>query len=310
MRHVKFNGVLEEVLERYPDVDLVRFLEQKLQLPEFKARELALRIERDYCGELAGKVKQNSETPQVSETPHKSRVSSKEAAYSVECLSGGEFERFLKWLFDELGFEVHPGKYSADSGVDLVVSKNGEKVVIQGKRYPPDMLVSNSVVLKAQETMGVYGCKKSIVVATSSFTGQAICDAKRLGIELWDRNTLTAKIDEAKHAVEKDVESSFPKYKASLLQSLISFGDTKDFILERRANGKYDLHLPGVKFPLLSFQARFNEVVRCVFRIKNNEPVGEFDGSALIKSDRNQRYGPDGERAYALIVKYLEQYLE
>ena len=86
--------------------------------------------------------------------------------------------------------------------------------------------------------------------------------------------------------------------------------ETKDFIIERRANGKYDLHLPGVKFPLLSFQARLNSVVRCVYRIKNNVPVGEFDGLALIKSDRNNRYGPDGERAYALIIKYLEEFIE
>ncbi len=184
----------------------------------------------------------------------------------------------MKLLFGELGYEVHPAKYAADSGVDLVASKRGEKIVIQAKRYPKGMKVSNSVISGAQQALAVYGCKRAIIVTPTCFTEQAIADAKRLNVELWDKDTLTAKIDEAKTSVNNDVLSCFPKYKGSLLQSLLSLEDTKDFILERRANGKYDVHLPGVKFPVLSFQARYEDVIRCVFRIKNNEPVGEYDG--------------------------------
>jgi hypothetical protein len=310
VRYLKFNGVLEEVLDRYPDIDLVRFLEQKLQIPDYKAKELAVRIEKDYCGEILGKVKQNLEKPIILDEPKKLKLSSKVNVWAVESLSGKEFERFLKWLFGELGFEVHPGKYFADSGVDLVASKNGEKIVIQARQYPKSMKASNSVILKAQEAIGVYGCKRSIVVATSYFTYRAVLDAQKLGIELWDIDALRLKIDKVKKAAEVDGQSCFPKYKGSLLQSLLSLEETKDFMIERRANGKYDLHLPGVKFPLLSFQARFDSVIRCVYRIKNNVPVGEFDGLSLIKSDRNNRYGPDGERAYALIIKYLEEFVE
>ena len=95
------------------------------------------------------------------------------------------------------------------------------------------------------------------------------------------------------------------------MQSLLRLEETKDFIIEPKADGKYDLHLPGVKYPLLTFQAIDGEVVRCVFRIKYNEPVGEFDGEALISVDRNnERIGPDGAEAYASIIKYLEQFVE
>ncbi len=78
-----------------------------------------------------------------------------------------------------------------------------------------------------------------------------------------------------------------------------------------RADGKYDLHLPGIKFPLITFQARDEDVIQCIYRIKYNEPVGELGGEALIKSDRNNdRFGPDGIEAYTLIIKYLEQFVE
>ena len=71
MRYLKFNGVLEEVLERYPEIDLVGYLQQKLEIPEFKAKELAARIEKDYCDEVSGKVKQNLEKPIILERPRK-----------------------------------------------------------------------------------------------------------------------------------------------------------------------------------------------------------------------------------------------
>ena len=110
---------------------------------------------------------------------------------------------------------------------------------------------------------------------------------------------------------DAEEQSCFPQYKGSLFQSLLRLEETKDFIIEPRADGKYDLHLPGVKFPLLTFQAHSSEIIRCVFRIKNNEPVGEFDGAALIRSERNNdRFGPDGIDAYALIVQYLEQFVK
>jgi restriction system protein len=278
-------------------------LEEKLQLPKFKAQELAERIESQYCAKFV---------PLTFPLSNKSTEPAQQSGetYAIEILSAKEFERFLKWLLEELGFEVHPAKYATDTGVDFVVSKGNEKIVVQAKHYPKGTKLSNTVILKAQDAMAVYGCKRSIIVTASGFSKQALETAKKLNIELWDKKTIAAKIKEAKNTVNDDVLACFPKYKESLLQSLISLEDTKDFILERKANGKYDILVPGVKYPVLSFQGRYEDVIRCVFRIKNNEPVGENDGSALIRSDRNERYGPDGERAYALILKYLEQFIE
>jgi len=138
-------------------------------------------------------------------------------------------------------------------------------------------------------------------------------DAQKLNVELWDTDALAKKITAVMEKPDVDAQPHFPRFNGSLLQSLLKLGETKTFIVEHRNGGKYDLHVPGVKFPLLTFQAipDADTVVRCIFRIKYNEPVSEADGEALISSDRNSnRVGPDDKEAYELIIQYLEQFLE
>jgi hypothetical protein len=304
MRNLKFNGVLEEILEQYPNIDIAGFLVEKLEIPEFKAEELAGRIEKEYCKKALSRTGQNL-VKDTLEEPSKSEQSSQASAYCVEGLSEKEFEHFIKWLLDELGYEVHPAKFAAALGVDLVAMKEGEKISVQARKYPVGMKASNSIVLMADQAKRVHDCNRCIVIATTDFTRQAMVDAQKLGVELWDKEVLSEKISEVRKNAEVEEQSCFPPYKGSLLQSLLRLEETKDFMIEPRADEKFDLHLPGVKFPLLTFQACGDEVIQCVFRIKYNEPVGEFDGEALIRSDRNNnRLGPDGIDAYALIVKY------
>jgi hypothetical protein len=80
-------------------------------------------------------------------------------------------------------------------------------------------------------------------------------------------------------------------------------------MIEPRSGGRYDLHLAGVKFPLLTFQADCKEVFRCVYRINDDKPVGEHEGINLISRDKdNKRIGPNEIQAYKLIIQYLEQF--
>ena len=93
--------------------------------------------------------------------------------------------------------------------------------------------------------------------------------------------------------------------------SEFKFGKIDDWIINEIKKRKYDLHLLGVKYPLLTFQVQSDMVVRCIFRIKNSGPVGENDGIVLIDCDRsNSRVGPDDVRAYELIVEYLGEFLK
>lgn len=309
MGYFKFSGVLEEVKEQYPNIDIKHFLQQKLGLPDYKAEELAIRIEREYFRKPINKTERRS-VRRVLEKADKSEVSLKTDAYSVDCLSEKEFEFFINWLFEELGYEFHHEKHPAYLGVDLVAERDGEVILIQARRYPKTYKVSNSIVLLSNEAKRTYGCQRSLVLSTAYFTQLAIADAQKLDVELWDRDTLAIKIDEVRKKAKVKVQQGFPQFKGSLLQSLLKFEETGDFIIEPRTVGKYDLHLPGVKFPLLTFQSQVERVTRCIFRIKDNKPVGEHEGAALISFDRdNNRIGPDEVNAYALIIQYLEKFL-
>jgi len=310
MPYVKFNGILKEIIEQYPNIDVMSFLQDSLQVPLDKAEELAARIEKEYG--LKGTIKPELNLQRVIlDKPKKPEVSQRISSYPWESLSGKEFERFIKWLLEELGYEVYPEKYAADSSVGFIVLKDAEKIEIHAIMCPKNSVVPNSRVLKVQQTKSINGCQRAIILTTAYFSPKPIADAQKLNLELWDRDILDAKITKVRKNAELEVQSCFPPYKGSLLDSVLRLEDTGEFTLESRTDEKYDLHLPGVKFPLLTFEIRAGEVSKCVFRIKFNEPVGEFEGEALIWCDRtNDRFGPDGAEAYSLITGYLEQFVE
>ncbi len=308
MRQMKFNGILKEIAEQYPNVDAAGLLSEELRIPLDKAEVLADRIEKEYLQE--NKTGQNS-VRMILEKPEKSELSTPASVYSISSLSEKEFEHFTIWLLEELGYEVYPGKCAADWGVDLVAAKDGDKISIVARRYPKTYKVSDSILLLSQEAKRIHACNRSIVLSTTYFTQQAAADAQRLGVELWDIDALAEKITQVREKADVEVQSCFPAFEGSLLQSLLRLAETKTFIIETRAGEKYDLYVPGVKFPLLTFQARSNAVIRCVYRIRYNDPVTEADGEALISTDRNNsRAGPDDVQAYTLIIQYLEQFME
>jgi hypothetical protein len=312
MEQVKFNGLLGEILDSYDGIDLVKFLEQRLNIPEYKAKVLAERIEGNFNFKMLYELRKRDQELKLSkEEPKEDIEPSRVSIYALDNLSGREFEYFLKWLFEEMDYSVELTKLTADSGVDLVAVKDNEKIAVQAKRYKRTMKISNNVILKTHGGKDIYGCSKSMVVATSYFTEQAIKDAKKLNIELWDRDTLSAKIDRINEKIkESQEEVHFPNYAGSLLKSLISLENMGIFVVERKGNGKYDIHRHGIRYPVLSFQTRgLNTVTRCVFRIKNNTPIGEYEGYALIRSDRHFRYGPRDEQAYQKVIEYLRQFL-
>ena len=309
MNKLKLNGVLKEIIAQHPNIDITQFLSEKLQLPNFKAEELAARIEKEYFQKSTNKTEQQK-VKNILQKTTKSENPLKTSAYSVDCLSEKEFEVFIKWLFVELGYEVRPENAPTYFGVDFVASKDGEKIAVLAKRYPKTHQVTTYVVLLSQKARRVLGCQRSIVLITTYFTPQAKADVQSLNVELWDRDTLANKIDEVRKKADVKVQVRFPQYDESLLQTLLRFEETGDFFIEPRTGKRYDLHLPGVKFPLLTFQAHADKVSRCVYRIINNKPVGEHEGTTLISIDHDKnRVGPDEIQAYSLIIQYLEQFL-
>ena len=64
------------------------------------------------------------------------------------------------------------------------------------------------------------------------------------------------KLRKLKNRVDLEVQVNFLKYKGTLLDSLLALAETKTFLIETKADEKYEVNLPGVKYPLLTFQVK------------------------------------------------------
>lgn len=307
MRCNNYNGLIKEICEQYPNIDLPGYLADNLQLPLDKAELLAGRIEKQILQKTAEGTKQKKLT--IIE-PATEEEQAKTANYAVDCLVPKEFDFFLKWLLNELGYEASPEMYApTDWGIDVVATKDGEKVAVQAIRCPRTHKVTETAIQLMQEIRG--DCPKALVISTAPFSEEAKTAAERAGIELWDAEALNQKINQAKEHANIQGKTELPPYKGTLLQSLLALEETKIFRIETRAEGKYDVTLPGVKYPLLTFQAQNGIVLYCIERIKYNEPVNEADGEVILGFDKtNQPIGPKDEEAYGVVTQYLEQFLE
>lgn len=106
----------------------------------------------------------------------------------VDKMSGETFEKFLLQHFTNQGYKGELTPTFGDYGADLVLEKDGRKVIVQAKRW------KQTVDIKAvQEVVGAikhYDADKGMVITNSVFTEAAYNLANSNGIELWDRNML------------------------------------------------------------------------------------------------------------------------
>ncbi len=106
----------------------------------------------------------------------------------VDSFTGYEFERFLNILFKKMGYSVEHMKLSGDQGADLIVSKLGEKTIVQAKRHTGK--ISNKAVQEVVAAIKHFKADKGLVVTNNYFTNSAIELAKSNNIELIDRDKL------------------------------------------------------------------------------------------------------------------------
>lgn len=105
-----------------------------------------------------------------------------------EKLTGYEFEKFLKRLFELMGYKVELTKQSQDQGADLIIEKFGERTAVQAKRHKSK--VGNRAVQEVAASMKYYNAHKGMVVITGQFTKQAVTLAASNGIKLIFGNEL------------------------------------------------------------------------------------------------------------------------
>lgn len=93
-------------------------------------------------------------------------------------LRGGEFEDFVRRVFEHLGFSVEMIGGSGDGGLDLILRNNGVQIGVQCKGYSKN--VGYDAVQEAVAGSALHGCTKSIAITNSEFTGPALKAAKKL----------------------------------------------------------------------------------------------------------------------------------
>jgi len=302
----KFSGILKELTEQPPNSELTIFLEDKLQIPPDKAEVLAARIKKEFLQNENNQV----EVRKLLEKMPEPEVTAKQTTHSVECLALKEFGVLIQWMLEELGYEVQ-GQTLADWGFDFITTHNAKRIAVLARKYPKDTAITEAIFLGAQQTQSAQGCNHTIIATPTQFTKTAISEAQKIDVELWSIDVLASKLVAAKQKANNTEQTCFPPYQVSLFQSLLALRDAKLFLVEQKSEDKYDIILPGVKYPLLSFEVEGQTVMRCVFRIKYNEPVPENDGEQLIAIDEKKgRTGPNETQAYEAIVQYLTQFLE
>lgn len=111
----------------------------------------------------------------------------------IDDATGIEFERILSVLFNKLGYSsVVETPASGDQGADLVLTKSGDRFVIQAKRWSNK--VTNSAIQEVVAAKAHYKCNKAMVVTNNDFTNSAIELAHANGVELWNRNKLAEQL--------------------------------------------------------------------------------------------------------------------
>ena len=110
----------------------------------------------------------------------------------VDCISGYEFERILKQLFEKMGYSVDHTTLSNDQGADLLIERFGERTVVQAKNWKNN--VGNTGVQEVVAAIKHYKAHKAMVISSSGFTNSATSLAKSNNVELWDRTKLSTKL--------------------------------------------------------------------------------------------------------------------
>ncbi len=117
---------------------------------------------------------------------------------SISELTWEKFEHLIAAAFRREGYAVVTTSSGADGGVDLVLKREGEKVLVQCKHWR-----SKSIGVRAiREFHGVVHSKqhlgsRGVFVTSGSYTREAVAFAKQNGMQLIDRHALLKMIRSA-----------------------------------------------------------------------------------------------------------------
>lgn len=113
---------------------------------------------------------------------------------TIDLMSGEQFEHFITYLFNNLGYNATNTKLSGDQGIDVLAKKGKTTIAIQAKCYSKP--VGNHAIMEAVAGAKYYNADKIMVVTNSTFTRSARELAESNNVILWDRSILKEKLEE------------------------------------------------------------------------------------------------------------------
>lgn len=116
-------------------------------------------------------------------------VTGSKAADALDGISWQQFELLVGEAFRRQGFQVAGNRGGADSGVDLVLRKGGEKFFAQCKQWKSST-VGVTVVRELYGVMAAKGATGGFVVTSGRFTNEAKRFAGGRNVKLIDGSTL------------------------------------------------------------------------------------------------------------------------
>ncbi len=110
----------------------------------------------------------------------------------IDKMDGRQFEHYLGVLFKNQGYTVTVTKAAGDYGADLIISKNGKKIIVQAKRY--SKTVGLKAVQEAQTAIAHYGASEAWVVSNREYSYEATELARSKKVKLYNRDDLVEMI--------------------------------------------------------------------------------------------------------------------
>jgi restriction system protein len=117
------------------------------------------------------------------------------ALQEILSLTPGEFEHYVAGMLNAEGMRVRVCGGQSDEGIDIEgTDEKGRPIVIQCKRYAPRNKVGSPELRMFLGSASLRPQGRALLVTTSSFTDQAISQAKRSHVEMIDGSALASRV--------------------------------------------------------------------------------------------------------------------
>ena len=113
----------------------------------------------------------------------------------VDKMSGAAFEKLVRQLMEQQGYQVGNLRESNDYGVDLIANRGEVRIAVQVKRSKNR--ITRKAISDAVAGMKYYKCNKAMVVTNSEFTEDAREFGRGTECTLVDRKVLLEWLESA-----------------------------------------------------------------------------------------------------------------